>query len=125
MRTFGALGAFFCFLAVLAGALGAHALKAHLGHFDGLTNFNLATRYMFYHGLALILLGLAKDRYEYISFRQAGWLFVAGTILFQGNLYLTSLTGVRLLSFLTPVGGLCLLAGWLLFAYSVWRIGAN
>jgi len=122
MKIFGALGAFFCFLAVLAGAMGAHALKAHLTALGGLSNFDLATGYLFYHGLALILMGFARDRYPNIPFQLAGWLFVAGTILFQGNLYLISLTGVRLFSILTPVGGLCLMAGWLLFAYYALRI---
>jgi len=122
MKIFGALGAFFCFLAVLAGAMGAHALKAQLTALGGLSNFDLATGYLFYHGLALILMGFARDRYPNIPFQLAGWLFVAGTILFQGNLYLISLTGVRLFSILTPVGGLCLMAGWLLFAYYALRI---
>ena len=125
MKIFGALGAFSCFMAVLAGALGAHVLKAHLTALGGLDNFDLATGYMFYHGLALILLGFAKDRYPSIPFQLSGWLFVAGTILFQGNLYLISLTGIRLFSSLTPVGGLGLMAGWLLFAYLGLRIKAK
>jgi uncharacterized membrane protein YgdD (TMEM256/DUF423 family) len=122
LKLFGTIGAFCCFLAVLAGALGSHALKAHLTQSGGLTNFDLAVAYMFYHGLALILLGLARDRYPNVSFQIAGWLFVAGTVLFQGNLFLISLAGVRLISFLTPVGGLCLMAGWLLFACCALRI---
>ena len=122
MRIFGALGASSCFIAVLAGALGAHALKMHLTQLGGLSNFNLATDYMFFHGLALILLGFARDRYPNIPFQLAGWLFVAGTVLFQGNLYLISLTNVRFFSILTPAGGLCLMAGWLLFAYAALRI---
>jgi len=122
MKLFGTIGAFCCFLAVLAGALGSHALKAYLTQSGGMSNFDLAVAYMFYHGLALILLGLAKDRYPGVPFQIAGWLFVAGTILFQGNLFLISLSGVRLASFLTPVGGLCLMAGWLLFAYYALRI---
>jgi len=122
MKLFGTIGAVCCFVAVLAGALGAHALKAQLTHLGGLPNFNLATDYMFYHGLVMILIGLARDRYADIPFQLAGWLFVAGTILFQGNLYLISITGVRLFGFLTPVGGLCLMAGWLLFAYCALRI---
>jgi uncharacterized membrane protein YgdD (TMEM256/DUF423 family) len=122
MKLFGTIGAVCCFLAVLAGALGAHALKAHLTHLGSLSNFDLATSYMFYHGLALILLGIAKDRYPNIPFQLSGWLFVAGTVLFQGNLYLISLTNVRFFSILTPVGGLCLMAGWLLFAYYALRI---
>ena len=125
MKLFGTIGAFCCFLAVVAGALGAHSLKAHLSGSGGLSNFDLATGYMFYHGLALILLGLACDRHPNIPFRLAGWLFVVGTVLFQGNLYLISLTGLRFFSILTPAGGLCLMAGWLLFAYCALRIKTN
>jgi len=122
MRVFGTIGALCCFLAVVAGALGAHALKGHLTAAGGLSNFDLATGYMFYHGLALILLGLACDRHPNIPFRICGWLFVAGTVLFQGNLYLISLTGSHVFSILTPVGGLSLMAGWLLFGYGALRI---
>lgn len=122
MKIFGTIGAFCCFLAVLAGALGAHALKTHISNLDGLSNFDLATSYMFYHGLALILLGLAGDRHANVPFQLPGWLFVVGTVLFQGNLYLISLSRIRFFSILTPVGGLCLMAGWLLFAYYALRI---
>jgi uncharacterized membrane protein YgdD (TMEM256/DUF423 family) len=125
MKIFGTIGAFTCFLAVVAGALGAHALKAHLSNSGGLSNFDLATSYMFYHGLALILLGFARDRHPNIPFQLPGWLFVAGTVLFQGNLYLISLTKIRFFSILTPAGGLCLMGGWLLFAFYALRNKTN
>ena len=116
MKIFGTLGALFCFLAVLGGALGSHALKNYLIDSGSQLNFDLATRYMFYHGLALILVGFARDRFSDVPFHISGWLFIAGTILFQGNLYLISLTGFRTLSFLTPFGGMLLMFGWLSFA---------
>ena len=122
MRVFGTIGAFFCFLAVLAGALGSHALKGHLAEMGSQSNFDLATRYMFYHGLALMLTGLVKDYYPGSTFYLAGWLFIGGTVLFQGNLYLISLSQFRSLSFLTPIGGMLLLAGWLAFVYSAIRL---
>lgn len=122
MKLFIFLGAVFCFTGVLAGALGSHALKDYLIEMDSLSRYLLATDYMFYHGIALILVAYAGDRFSNIPFYQAGWLFVAGTFLFQGNLYLGSLTDIRVLAALTPVGGLCLLAGWLLFAIQAVRI---
>ncbi len=122
MKLFGSIGAFICFLAVLAGAVGSHALKNYLADMGGQSNFDLATRYMFYHGLALMLTGLARDYYPDNTFYLAGWLFIAGTVLFQGNLYLISLSQFRSLSFLTPIGGLLLLAGWLAFVYSAIRL---
>jgi len=53
--------------------------------------------------------------------RAAGWLFVAGTVLFSGSLYLLALTGVRAFGAVTPLGGLAFLAGWLALAVGVWR----
>ena len=122
MKLFFFLGALFCFLGVLAGALGSHALKEYLIASDGLINFNLATDYMFYHGMGLFFVAFAQDRYQDLSFHYAGWLFIAGTLLFQGNLFLIALTGSRMMGMLTPVGGFCLMAGWLLFALQALRI---
>jgi uncharacterized membrane protein YgdD (TMEM256/DUF423 family) len=122
MKLFLFLGAGFCFLAVVSGALGAHALQKFLIQSNGLSNFTLATDYMFYHGLGLIFVTLAWDRYPALPFHYAGWLFIFGTLLFQGNLYLMSLTGIRVMSMLTPIGGLCLMAGWLWFAFQAARI---
>ena len=122
MKLFLFLGALFCFLGVLAGALGSHGLKEYLIQSDGLTNFNLAADYMFYHGMGLLFVAFARDRYPALSFHYAGWLFVAGTLLFQGNLFIGTLTGSRMLGMLTPAGGFCLMAGWILFALQALRI---
>jgi uncharacterized membrane protein YgdD (TMEM256/DUF423 family) len=122
MKMFIFWGAVFCFLGVLAGAVGAHALKDYLIKMEGLNRYLLATDYMFYHGIALILVGFALDRFPVIPFHRAGWLFVAGTFLFQGNLYLLSLSSIRVFSALTPIGGICLLIAWLLFAVYTLRI---
>jgi len=122
MKIFIFLGAIFCFTGVLAGAVGAHALKVYLIKMEGLNRYLLATDYMLYHGIALILVAFALDRFPDIPFHRAGWLFVAGTFLFQGNLYLLSLTGIRFFSALTPIGGICLLSAWLLLAVYTLRI---
>jgi uncharacterized membrane protein YgdD (TMEM256/DUF423 family) len=122
VKIFIFLGAIFCFSGVLAGAVGSHALKDYLIRMEGLNRYLLATDYMFYHGIALILIAFALDRFPDIPFHRAGWLFVAGTFLFQGNLYLLSLTSIRIFSALTPIGGSCLLIAWLLFAVYTLRI---
>ena len=122
MKLFIFVGAVFCFSGVLAGAVGAHALKDYLIKMEGLNRYLLATDYMLYHGIALILVAFALDRFPDIPFQRAGWLFVAGTFLFQGNLYLVSLTGIRVFSALTPIGGICLLIAWLLFAFYTLQI---
>ena len=122
MKLFIVSGAIFCFLGVLSGALGAHALREFLIQSNGLSNFMLATDYMFYHGMGLFFVAFAQDRYPTVAFHYAGWLMIAGTLMFQGNLYLISLTGIRMVRILTPIGGLCLMAGWLLFAIQALRI---
>ena len=121
MKKFLCLGALSCFLGLFAGALGSHALKDLITRMYGTANFSTATDYMFYHGLALIFVALLADRYPRPAFKYVGWLFVAGSILFQGNLFMISLTGASPLSFLAPVGGICLMAAWLLLAAEAFR----
>ncbi len=121
MRTFVFTGALFCLLGVTADALGAHALKGLLEHTGGSANFLLATDYMFYHGLGLIAAGIVKGRGCPAPIDLAGWLFVAGSAMFQGNLYLIALADLRTFQFLTPVGGICLMAGWLALAAAAIR----
>jgi uncharacterized membrane protein YgdD (TMEM256/DUF423 family) len=119
-RAFTVCGALSAFVAVAAGAFGAHALKARLST-ELLAVFETAARYQMYHALALIVVAWAMGRWATPQLRGAGWLFLAGTILFSGSLYLLALTGARGLGAVTPLGGLCFLAGWLLLADGVWR----
>jgi len=116
MNVFVCIGAFFCFLGVVAGALGAHALKGLLDQSGGAANYLLATDYMFYHGLGLITAGIMKGRGCPAPVGLAGWLYVGGSVLFQGNLYLIALAQWRTFQSMTPVGGICLMAGWLALA---------
>jgi uncharacterized membrane protein YgdD (TMEM256/DUF423 family) len=101
------LAAALCFLAVAFGAFGAHALKPTL-EAHGLTDvWNKAVLYHFIHAIALFVLALLTT-----SHRGVWWLFCAGIFLFSGSLYLMALTNVRWLGAITPLGGLCFLAGW-------------
>jgi uncharacterized membrane protein YgdD (TMEM256/DUF423 family) len=119
-RTFAAIGAVSAFLAVGAGAFGAHALRERLSP-DLLDVFETAARYQIYHALALLAVAWAAGRWPGTAIEFAGWLFLAGTVLFSGSLYLLSFTGARWLGAVTPFGGLAFLAGWLLFAWSALR----
>jgi uncharacterized membrane protein YgdD (TMEM256/DUF423 family) len=74
-----------------------------------------------YHALALLLVAMAAARVPTAPIRMAGWLFVAGTLLFSGSLYAYALTQARWLGPVTPLGGLCFLAGWAALALGVWR----
>jgi uncharacterized membrane protein YgdD (TMEM256/DUF423 family) len=101
------IGAGFCFLAVALGAFGAHALKAKLEASGMLEVWNKAVLYHFLHAIALIAFALygASNRATY-------FLLTAGIVLFSGSLYTMALTNLRWLGAITPLGGLCFLAGW-------------
>lgn len=114
-RTFWMLGCAFGFLAVAAGAFGAHALRERLGP-DLLAVWETAARYQMYHGLALLAVAMAAGRWPGGGWTAAGWLFTAGVVVFSGSLYLLAFTGVRWLGAITPLGGLCLLGGWIALA---------
>ncbi len=119
-RTFATIGALFGFLAVAAGAFGAHALRARLSP-DDLAIFETAARYQMYHALALVAVAWAGTRWPGGAANMAGWLFVGGTVVFSGSLYLLVLTGTRWLGAITPLGGLAMLGGWLALAWTAFR----
>ena len=120
MRLWLILGAASAFLSVAAGAFGAHALRARLAP-DLLTIFETGARYQMYHSLGLIAIGLLAQLRPSPLLNGAGWAMVAGILLFSGSLYALALSGVRALGAITPLGGLGVLAGWLLFALAAWR----
>ena len=101
------IAAVLCFLAVALGAFGAHGLRSTLQARGMLEVWNKAVFYQFIHALALLVLAL----YGTIN-RGACLLFVIGILLFSGSLYLLALTSLRWLGPVTPLGGLCFLAGW-------------
>ena len=114
-RIFVTLGAVSAFVAVAAGAFGAHGLRAWLAP-DLLAVFETAARYQMYHALALLAVAWVAARWPGPLPQWAGWLFVVGTVLFSGSLYALALTGVRWLGAITPLGGVAFLAGWLCLA---------
>jgi len=120
-RVFFALGSLSAGLAVALGAFGAHVLKSRLAA-DMLANFETGVRYQMYHALALLAVAWAISRWAGSSLpAAAGWLFVAGTLLFSASLYLLALTGVRWLGAITPLGGVAFVAGWLCLLLAAWR----
>jgi uncharacterized membrane protein YgdD (TMEM256/DUF423 family) len=119
-RLFFSLGAVSGAIAVAAGAFGAHTLKLRLTP-DLLAIFDTGARYQMFHALALLAAGWAVSRWPGAAARAAGWCFVAGTVVFIGSLYVLSLSGIRALGAITPVGGVLFIAGWLLLAVAAWR----
>ncbi len=110
------LGALLGFLAVALGAFAAHGLKNVLSE-QALENFQTGVRYQMYHALAILVLGLRATRASRRVFRRSTWCFAAGILLFSGSLYGHSVTGAHALVYLTPVGGLLFLAGWLMLVF--------
>jgi uncharacterized membrane protein YgdD (TMEM256/DUF423 family) len=101
---------------VALGAFGAHGLEKQLTP-DLLATFETGVRYQMYHALALFAAAWGFSRWQGKWFTAAGWLFVAGIVVFSGSLYALALTGVKWLGMLTPLGGLSFLAGWLCLAW--------
>ena len=118
-RLFFGLGALSGALAVGLGAFAAHGLRSRVST-DALATFETGARYHMYHALALLAVAWAVGRWPSAWTSAAGWLFVAGTVLFPGSLYLLALTGVRALGAITPVGGLAFILGWLALVYAAW-----
>jgi len=111
------LGAAFAFLAVALGAFGAHALKGSLSpHY--LAVYHTATDYQMWHAIGLIIIGILYQQNPTNLLGKAGWFMLAGIIIFSGSLYALSLTGIKILGAITPVGGVAFLIAWLLLAYN-------
>lgn len=135
-RTFMILGAISAGLSVAAGAFGAHALRERVEP-RLLEVFETAARYQMYHALALFAVawvitrgadmasaaqGVAQGAAPGVRMAvAAGWLFVAGTVVFSGSLYAMTFTGIRGLGAITPIGGVCFLAGWVCLAVAAAR----
>lgn len=111
-RIFVILGALSAAIGVGAGAFGAHALRARLEP-RMLEVFETGARYQMYHAVALVLVGWAASRWPGSLTTASGWLMVAGTVFFSGSLYAMALTDIRALGAITPIGGVCFIAGWL------------
>jgi uncharacterized membrane protein YgdD (TMEM256/DUF423 family) len=118
-RIFFGVGAVSAGLAVALGAFAAHGLRARLSP-EALQIFETGARYHMYHALALLAVAWAVTRWPGTAVSVAGWLFIAGTLLFSGSLYLLAITGVRMLGAITPVGGFAFILGWLALAWAAW-----
>ena len=120
-KIFLVLGSLGMLLAVAMGAFGAHGLKKTLAP-DLMAIYETAVHYHVYHALGLLAVGLLVPHLPEAALpRWAGFLMVAGLVLFSGSLYALSLSGVRWLGAITPIGGAAFLVAWLLLAIAVAR----
>ena len=119
-RLFLTSGALLGGLAVAAGAFGAHALRARLEP-RLLEVFETGARYQMYHAIAMLAAAWIVTRFPGSLANASGWLFLAGTVLFSGSLYAMAFTGIRALGAITPLGGVCFIAGWGCLALAAMR----
>jgi uncharacterized membrane protein YgdD (TMEM256/DUF423 family) len=100
-------------LAVAIGAFGAHTLRPVLEQHARTETFELAVRYQFYHAFAILFAGVLMYNFPSKHLGRGALCFAAGILIFSGSLYTLSLTGVRALGAITPIGGLLFIAGWI------------
>lgn len=120
-RTFLTLAALSGMLLVMLGAFGAHALEARVSP-EQMIWWQKAVHYQGLHTLALFGAGLLALHYPGRALSIAGWLFLAGILLFSGSLYLLTLTGLHGLGMVTPFGGTAFIIGWFALILAVRRI---
>jgi uncharacterized membrane protein YgdD (TMEM256/DUF423 family) len=121
-KIFITLASLSAMLAVAFGAFGAHALKGRLDDY-AMGVFHTAVQYHFYHSLALLAVGiLAVSQPQTTLLKTSGWMFFIGILIFSGSLYLLSISGVRWLGAITPLGGVAFLAGWACLAATGWKL---
>lgn len=107
-------------LATISGAFGAHALKGTLSP-ERLDIYETAVRYHFFHALGLLVIGLAARAIDAPMLRWSAVLVVVGIVLFSGSIYALSFSAPRVLGMVTPVGGVALITGWIVFAVAMFR----
>ncbi len=120
LRSWVAVGCVLAGSGVALGAFGVHALRERLEAADQLENWRTAVRYQVWHGLALVLVALVRERVGRPGF--PAWAFLVGSVLFSGSIYCLALDVLRpVMGPLTPLGGAFLIAGWGTFAWQMLR----
>jgi uncharacterized membrane protein YgdD (TMEM256/DUF423 family) len=121
-RIFLAIASILGAISVVFGAFASHALKDRLSA-NSLAIWETGTKYQMYHALALMLVALLISRFpDSVLLVAAGYAFITGIFIFSGSLYALTLTGIRWLGAITPIGGMALIIGWLCLALATWRI---
>ena len=119
MKSLLVIGSVFAALSVLMGAFGAHGLKNRLS-IEDLAIFETAVRYQMYHALGILLMGVVSFYLTEKLVSAPAYFLILGIIIFSGSLFLLVFTNLRWFGAITPIGGLCLIIGWLLFAYNIY-----
>lgn len=122
-RIFIVAAAVFGALAVALGAFGAHGLAAVLEANGRAETFDTAAHYHLIHAVALLVVGFlfGQAGMKHRLLRYAGWLLIAGILLFSGSLYMLAVFNIGFMGAVAPFGGAALVGGWLLVGAAAWR----
>lgn len=118
-KLFLLIGSILAGLSVAIGAFGAHGLRTLLEQSNRTETFETAVKYQFYHALALMIVGIVIHHKHVSIFINSGWCMTFGTVIFSGSLYVLCLTGRTWLGAVTPIGGVVMIAGWILLAWGI------
>jgi uncharacterized membrane protein YgdD (TMEM256/DUF423 family) len=123
MQIFLSVAAILGGLSVVAGAFASHALRERISE-RSLEIFDVGARYQMYHALALLLVAVLISRTPSppTTLIASGWLFIVGIAIFSGSLYALSLTGIKILGAITPLGGVAFILGWGALAIAAWNL---
>ncbi len=126
-KIFLSYGSIFGMLAVMLGAMGAHALKNQISP-EQLISYETGVKYQMYHAFALLIIALLMDKLDNKLLQYSGFFFIAGVFLFSGSVYLLSLKnilGIESWTFLgpiTPLGGVCFITGWIFILLATFKL---
>ncbi|MEJ6706852.1 MAG: DUF423 domain-containing protein [Porticoccus sp.] len=120
MKILTGMTAMLGFFAVALGAFGAHLLQGTTAP-EMLNLWQTGVQYQMFHVLALLSVIVAANRHYTVLWSVVGWLFVMGSIIFSGSLYLLVITGIKAFGMITPIGGSMFLVGWLVLSFALTR----
>lgn len=115
------IGSLLAMIGVAIGAFGTHGLQATLEANGRVDTFHTATQYQMYHALALLAVGWLSRQSSHRLIPVAGYLFVAGILLFSGSLYILAVLNLPFMGAIAPLGGAAFIAGWGCLAWSMWK----
>lgn len=112
-------GSILGFFGVGIGAFGAHAFKPMLEASGRVDTFETGVRYLFYHAIALVLVGILSKEFPVKAMAYSGYSFLFGVLIFSGSLFLICFTGIKVFGAVAPIGGTLMILGWALLFWSV------
>ena len=120
MKLFIILGALNGFIAVALGAFGAHGLEGKIPD-KYLETWQTAVQYQMFHAVGLLVIGLLAGKISSPLINWSGWLMLIGIILFSGSLFVLSVTQIKVLGAITPLGGVSFLVAWILMIIAAYK----